>query len=99
MITKEKSLTTSASRQPHSHIVYTEFDGREAVLVDLNTKRYYTLNETAMMVWQGLDRGQTTNEIVSKICERYDVTAEHATASVERLVQSLAAHQLLRSEE
>ena len=92
-------MNTSATPQPHSHVVYTEFDGREAVLVDLNTKRYYTLNETAMLVWQGLDRGQTTAEIVSEICERYDVTADHAAASVNRLVASLAAHRLLGSGE
>jgi hypothetical protein len=88
-------LTTTTKPQPHSHVVYTEFDGHEAVLVDLNTKRYYTLNETAMLVWQGLDRGKTTAEIVAEICERYDVTVEHATASVDRLVASLATHRLL----
>lgn len=92
-------MTATATPRPHSHIVYTEFDGREAVLVDLNTKRYYTLNETAMMVWQGLDSGKTMAEIVSEICEHYDVTAAHATASVERLVASLAAHRLLHSGE
>ena len=76
--------------------MYTEFDGREAVLVDLNTKRYYMLNETGMLVWRGLERGQTTYEIAREITEQYDVTEEHAVASVERLVNSLAAHRLLR---
>jgi hypothetical protein len=88
-------LTTPATPQPHSHVVYTEFDGREAVLVDLNTKRYYTLNETAMIVWRGLERGQTTADIAHEITERYDVTSEHAMKSVERLVSSLSAHRLL----
>ena len=85
----------SATPQPHSHVVYTEFDGREAVLVDLNTKRYYTLNETAMIVWRGLERGQSTAEIAREICERYDVSVEHAERSIERLMTSLAAHRLL----
>lgn len=75
--------------------MYTEFDGREAVLVDLNTKRYYTLNETAMLVWQGLERGQTTAEIARDICERYDVSEEHAISSIEKLLTSLSAHRLL----
>lgn len=88
-------MTTSLTPQPHSHVVYTEFDGREAVLVDLNTKRYYTLNETAMLVWRGLERGQTTAEIAREITDRYEVTTEHAMDSVERLVTSLSAHRLL----
>ena len=88
-------MSTSATPQPHSHVVYTEFDGREAVLVDLNTKRYYTLNETAMLVWRGLESGKTTAEIAREICDRYDVTEEHAMASIERLVTALGAHRLL----
>ena len=82
---------------PHEHVVYTEFDGCEAVLVDLDTKRYYTLNETAMVVWRGLERGQTKPEIVQDLLDRYDVTVEHANASIERLLSALAAHRLLRS--
>ena len=88
-------MTASATPQPHSHVVYTEFDGREAVLVDLNTKRYYTLNETAMLVWRGLERGQTRDEIAREICKRYEVDEEHASQSIERLINSLAAHRLL----
>ncbi|HET6671344.1 MAG TPA: PqqD family protein [Pyrinomonadaceae bacterium] len=88
-------MNASATPHPHSHIVYTEFDGREAVLVDLNTKRYYTLNETAMLVWLGLERGQTTSEIAREICDRYDVSEEHAAESIKRLLTSLGAHRLL----
>jgi predicted oxidoreductase len=88
-------LNASATPHPHSHVVYTEFDGREAVLVDLNTKRYYTLNETAMLVWRGLECGQTTAEIAREICSHYDVSEEHATESVKRLLTSLGAHRLL----
>ena len=87
-------MNSSATPHPHSHVVYTEFD-REAVLVDLNTKRYYTLNETAMLVWRGLESGRTTSEIAGDICDRYEVSEEHATAAIERLLASLGAHRLL----
>ena len=83
----------------HDHVVYTEFDGREAVLVDLNTKRYYTLNETAMVIWRSLERGRTKDEIVSDLMTAYEVTAEHAAAAIERLLASLTAHRLLRADE
>ena len=89
---------TDSLQRPHDHVVYTEFDGREAVLVDLNAKRYYTLNETAMLIWRGLERGRTKDEIVRELMDVYDVTAEHATASIERLLSSLAAHRLLRTD-
>lgn len=84
--------------RPHDQVVYTEFDGREAVIVDLYTKRYYTLNETAMLVWRSLERGQTKAEIIRELTAAYDVTVEHATASIERLLAALMAHRLLRSD-
>ena len=37
------------------HVVFSEFDGGESVLVDLRTKRYYQLNETATLVWRCLE--------------------------------------------
>ena len=54
------------------HVVVTDFDGGEGILVDLNTKRYFQLNETAMIVWRGLEQGKSINEIV------LDVTSNSA---------------------
>ena len=80
---------------PHEHIVFTEFDDHEAVLVDLNSKRYYTLNETAMIIWRGLERKRTREEIIRDITDAYDVTSEHAARSLDNLVASLQARKLL----
>lgn len=82
---------------PHEHIVATDFDGGEGVLVDLNTKRYYQLNETAMLVWRCLERRRTFSEIVGEMTKVYDVTAEHAAASVEKLVDNLQSRKLVRA--
>ncbi|HEX8458035.1 MAG TPA: PqqD family protein [Pyrinomonadaceae bacterium] len=83
---------------PHEHIVFTEFDDNEGVLVDLNSKRYYTLNETAMIIWRGLEQKRTRAEIIRDITDAYDVTPEHAAESFDKLVASLRARQLLASE-
>ena len=82
----------------HEHVVFTEFDGGESVLVDLNTRRYYQLNETATLVWRCLEQGQTQAEIIERMTAAYDVTPAHAAASLERLVRHLRAHQLLRAD-
>ena len=59
---------------PHEHVVFTEFDAGEGVLVDVNTKKYFRLNETALIVWRGLEKNRTPAEIVEEITARYDVT-------------------------
>lgn len=81
---------------PQEHVVFTEFDGTEGVLVDLNAKRYYTLNETAMLVWRGLEKGRSRDELIRELTDAYDVTPEHAASSVDKLLNSLRAHKLLR---
>ena len=80
---------------PHEHIVFTEFDGGEGVLVDLNTKRYYQLNETAALVWRALERGRSLSEVVEELMAAYDVTREHAAESVERLLRSFQSNKLV----
>ena len=81
---------------PQGHIVFTEFEGDEGVLVDLNTKRYYTLNETATLVWRALEKGLSKEEIVDRMTDAYDVTPERAAAAIDALLSSLRSHQLLR---
>lgn len=81
---------------PHEHVVFTEFDAGEGILVDLNTKKYFQLNETGMFVWRGLEQRQTFEEIVGRMTEAYEVTPEHAAASVRRLLENLRAFKLVR---
>ncbi len=80
---------------PHDQIVFTEFDGQEGVLVDLDSKRYYTLNETGVIVWRALEKGLAPTDIVKELTAIYEVTAEHATASVEKMLNDLLAHKLI----
>ena len=84
-----------ATPSPQEHVVSTEFEGGEGVLVDLNTKRYYQLNETAMLVWRGLERGLAADDIVREMTARYEVTPERASESVEKLIAHLGSYQLV----
>jgi hypothetical protein len=77
------------------HVVVTDFEGGEGVLVDLNTKKYYQLNETAMLVWRGLERGQGFDDIVDEMTEGYDVTPERARESVGRILSNFLTLKLV----
>ena len=81
---------------PYEHVLFTDLDGLEGVLVDLNTKKYYQLNETASLVWRGLQKGLSTGDIAREMTELYHVTLERATLSVETAVTSFEAQKLLR---
>jgi len=77
------------------HVVATDFDGGEGILVDLNTKKYYQLNETAMVVWKGLENGKSMGEIVADITSAYEVPADKASLSVQRIVDNFQTYKLL----
>ncbi len=80
---------------PYDHIVAAEFDGGEGVLIDLNAKRYYQLNETAMVVWRGLELNLPPSEVIGQLMAAYEVSAEQAAASVERLLREFQDRQIV----
>jgi hypothetical protein len=80
---------------PPDHVIFTDLDGVEGVLVDLNTKQYYQLNETASLIWRGLAKGLPLVSIVEEMTALYDVTAARAHSSVEAAVGNFIAHRLL----
>ncbi|HEY8224333.1 MAG TPA: PqqD family protein [Pyrinomonadaceae bacterium] len=81
---------------PVNDIIYTDFDEAEGILVDLNTKQYYRLNETGSLIWRGLEKGNTVDEIVSQMQAAYEVSADHARASVEELLTNLESNKLVK---
>jgi hypothetical protein len=83
--------------RPYDHVIFTDLDGVEGVLVDLNTKQYFQLNETASLIWRGLVKGTAVADIAREMAEVYDVTLDHAQASVEAAVARFSAHHLLNT--
>jgi len=86
----------TTSPLPSEHVVFTDLDGLEGILVDLNTKKYYQLNETASLVWRGLEKRLPLSLIANEIVARYDVTLERATSSIETAVRHFEMQKLLR---
>ena len=69
-------------------VVCSELD-EGAILLDLNTKHYYNLNETALKVWKSMDELLIISEIAGRIVEEYAVDEYRATESVRRIMAEL----------
>jgi hypothetical protein len=80
---------------PHDHVVFTDLDGVDGVLVDLDTKQYFQLNATASLIWRGLARGTAAELIAQEMTAEYDVTPDHARASVDTAIHDFAAKGLI----
>jgi len=91
----EQSIARGAAI-PREDIIFTDLDGSEGVLVDLNRKKFYQLNETAILVWRGLEKRMTVAMIAREMTELYEVSLDQAISSVEGLLASFQAQKLVR---
>jgi hypothetical protein len=89
---------SSSMPVPLKDIVYTDFDGGEGMIVDLTTKQYYRLNETAALIWRSLEDHKGFDDIVTEIETRYEVSREHASASVNKLISKLESSRLVKTD-
>lgn len=67
----------------------------ELVLMHLDTGAYYSLNETGVLIWQGIVDERPHEDIVNDISEMFDADREIIVQDFERLVNELADQGLL----
>lgn len=68
---------------------------QETIVLDLNTSVYFSLNDTASLVWKKLGEGASAPEIAQAVLEAYDVDEKSARADVDALVEELRKENLL----
>ncbi len=86
----------SSTLVPAKDVVFTDFEGGEGILVDLNTRQYYRLNETGALIWRSLENGRSVDDIASEMQRHYEVTPEHARTSINKLLQTLESNRLVK---
>jgi len=77
-------------------VACTELDDG-AVLLNLDTKYYFNLNETGLRIWQILEESQNPLEIAERLANEYEVEVERAKASVVKLMEDLEKDGLIMS--
>ena len=87
-------MRPSKCYRKNSHIVTTELEDG-AILLNLNTKYYYNLNETGLSIWQVLDESGDPDIIATKITDTYDIGREQASAYLMELLEDLEKEGLI----
>ncbi|NOT61630.1 MAG: PqqD family protein [Acidobacteria bacterium] len=91
------AASLTATRLP-AHVIATPLNDIESVLIDVQAKQYYQLNETATLIWRALERGLDQTQIAAALRERFDATPAQAAASVRRWLNELRECRLLHDE-
>ena len=79
-----------------SKLVATLSDG--AVLLNLQTKRYFSLNETGTRIWEQVQEGADAESIVGTMIREYEVDEATARREVRRILDELMEAQLIVEE-
>lgn len=67
----------------------------EFVLMHLDTGAYYSLNETGVIIWQGLVDERPYAAIITEIIEQYEADEETVRRDFEGLVNDLSGQGLV----
>lgn len=67
----------------------------EAIILNLETGAYYSLDQAGARIWQLLEHGLDTPAIAARVAEEYDAPAEAVASDVDALVADLLAEQLV----
>jgi hypothetical protein len=74
-------------------LVATLSDG--AVLLNLQTKRYFSLNETGTRIWEMVQQTAEEEAIITTLLKEYDVEERLARSEVRRILDELIEAQLI----
>jgi hypothetical protein len=74
-------------------LVATLSDG--AVLLNLQTKRYFSLNETGTRIWEMVQQTAEEEAIITTLLNEYDVEEPVARSEVRRILDELIEAQLI----
>lgn len=78
--------------------VFTPLEDGTGVLLNIETRAYYSLNRTGSMLWKLLEEVQSVSldDLVLLTCERFDVDEDNARSSLVAFVDSLNEFQMIR---
>jgi hypothetical protein len=67
----------------------------EAVLLNVATQKYFSLNASGIRIWKVLEQQQPLSAAAADLVASFDISDEQAAASVMRLAAELAEAQLI----
>ena len=92
-------LPLSEKIQSQESVVFTDLDDGSAVLLHLDNKFYYSLNESGSFMWQLIEKGNGTlsaEKLVTALCEQFDVSPEQGQSDVKEFLDDLTREGLVQ---
>jgi len=88
----------SKKYRAEENVVFTNLDDGSGVLLHLQTKFYFSLNETGSFLWKLLESedGALKEDLVDELCNSFDVEPDRAEADVDDFLKDLSDQGLIK---
>lgn len=78
----------------NNEVFANEIDG-EAVMMNIQTGKYYGLDEIGSRIWEMMERKIQVKEIIEQLQKEYDVSEQQCKTDVLNLLNDLKSNQLI----
>lgn len=83
-------------RVNNPHVISETIQG-EVIVIHLDTGTYYSLRDAGAEIWGSVEKGESTEEIVDSLGERYEASRDELADATTRLLSELEAEGLVAS--
>jgi hypothetical protein len=90
-------MTAERRYRASDRALLTELGDGTGVLLDLDSKFYFTLNETAIAVWKllGAPEAQSRDELAARLTREFEVADEQARSDLDAVLDVLSRERLV----
>ena len=77
------------------NLIFREIDGEIVIIAD-DGSHIHMLNETATLIWKTTNDQTPVREIITKMCDEYDVDEDTASQDISETIKRLSDKKLIR---
>lgn len=89
------AIPSSSVIVPGQDVVSCDLDG-DAVLLDLETSRYFKLNRVGAHIWEALGGGASVGDVRRSVMESFDVDPDRCVRDIDNLLAALRTAGLVK---
>jgi len=75
--------------------VYNDLNAEELVMININTGKYVSLNETGKLIWQLTEEPVTFDTIVAEFLKIYQISEEACRKELEPFIENLLEKKII----
>lgn len=83
--------------QPEQGVFTVAMPGEDVLLLQQDTGKYYSLNQTASLIWKMMESPTCNADIVHALVDRFDISAEAADSALREFLEELHSQNLIKS--